>query len=63
MKENDMIEKMADIISSTPTDDDLYYRIGQRILKEVIKPHVDEVKAGYEELLFKFRREMNVKDH
>lgn len=62
MKDNEILERIAQVIATTPVTDDLYFDIGNRILLEVIRPIVDEVKAGYEEKMFEYRRK-HAKNH
>lgn len=62
MKTNDILENIINILQTTPTSDELYQVLAYRINREVIEPHVQEIKNGYEEMMFKYRREL-AKDH
>jgi hypothetical protein len=59
MNEKQVIDKIIEILESTPTTDDLYWRLAQRINKELIQ----EIRDGYDEVIFQFKRDLNAKDH
>ena len=61
--ENELIEQITEIIDSTPKSDEFYFIVSRRIIREVITPREDEIKAGYQELIFKVKRELDGKDH
>lgn len=64
MKTNDLLEGIVNILRTTPVSDELYQVIAYRINKELLEPHISEIKSGYEELIFKVRREaLGSKDH
>ena len=59
MTEKQVIDKIIEILESTPTDDDLYFRLAKRINDEVVA----DIREGYAQVIYKMKLNANAKDN